>query len=58
MPMISTGSGAIDVMSKLLQDRVLMLNGQVNDEMANVLVAQILFLANQDSLADRPGDQL
>eukprot|EP00913_Durusdinium_trenchii_P002980 g2760.t1 len=35
MPMISTGSGAIDVMSKLLQDRVLMLNGQVNDEMAN-----------------------
>ncbi|CAK9012975.1 ATP-dependent Clp protease proteolytic subunit (Endopeptidase Clp) [Durusdinium trenchii] len=52
MPMISTGSGAIDVMSKLLQDRVLMLNGQVNDEMANVLVAQILFLANQDAKKD------
>ena len=28
MPMVSTGTGAIDVMSKLLQDRVLMLNGQ------------------------------
>ena len=29
MPMVATGSGAIDVMSKLLQDRILMLNGQV-----------------------------
>ncbi len=27
--MVATGSGAIDVMSKLLQDRILMLNGQV-----------------------------
>lgn len=52
MPMVATGSGAIDVMSKLLQDRILMLNGQVNDEMANVLVAQILYLANQDSEKD------
>ncbi|CAJ1436861.1 unnamed protein product [Effrenium voratum] len=52
MPMISTGSGAIDVMSKLLQDRILMMNGQVNDEMANVLVAQILYLANQDPEKD------
>ena len=31
MPMVSTGTGAIDVMSKLLQDRILMLNGQVPD---------------------------
>jgi len=52
MPMISTGSGSIDVMSRLLQDRVLMLNGGVNDEMANVLVAQLLYLANQDSDKD------
>ena len=28
MPRVATGSGAIDVMSKLLQDRILMLNGQ------------------------------
>eukprot|EP00933_Yihiella_yeosuensis_P018596 TRINITY_DN15204_c2_g4_i1.p1 TRINITY_DN15204_c2_g4~~TRINITY_DN15204_c2_g4_i1.p1 ORF type:complete len:315 (-),score=70.91 TRINITY_DN15204_c2_g4_i1:123-1067(-) len=52
MPMISTGSSPIDVMSRLLQDRVLFLNGQVNDEMANVLVAQILYLANQDAEKD------
>merc|ERR1719158_1304619 len=50
--MIDTGSGTIDVMSRLLQDRVLILGGQVNDEMANVLIAQMLYLANQDSEKD------
>merc|ERR1719376_1264054 len=50
--MISTSSGNIDVMSRLLQDRVLILGGQVNDEMANVLIAQMLYLANQDSEKD------
>merc|ERR1712216_657076 len=49
MPMIDTGKGSIDVMSKLLQDRVLILSGQVNDEMTNVLIAQMLYLANKDS---------
>ncbi|CAK0876539.1 unnamed protein product [Prorocentrum cordatum] len=47
--MISTGKGEIDVMSRLLQDRILILGGQVNDEMANVLIAQMLYLANKDS---------
>merc|ERR1712151_447995 len=50
--MIATGSGSIDVMSRLLQDRVLILGGQVNDEMANVLIAQMLYLANKDSTND------
>lgn len=52
MPMIDTGSGTIDVMSRLLQDRILILGGQVNDEMANLLIAQMLYLANQDSEKD------
>lgn len=39
-------------MSQLLKDRILILSGQVNDEMANVLIAQMLFLANQDSEKD------
>lgn len=52
MPMISTSQGNIDVMSQLLKDRILILSGQVNDEMANVLIAQMLFLANQDSEKD------
>merc|ERR1719263_2778807 len=50
--MISTGTGSIDVMSRLLQDRILILSGQVNDEMANVLIAQMLYLANEDSQKD------
>jgi len=52
MPMISTAKGNIDVMSRLLQDRILILSGQVNDEMANVLIAQMLYLANQDGEKD------
>lgn len=52
MPMISTGTGTIDVMSRLLQDRILILSGPVNDEQANVLIAQMLYLANQDSTKD------
>jgi ATP-dependent Clp protease protease subunit len=52
MPMISTAKGNIDVMSRLLQDRILILSGPVNDEMANVLIAQMLYLANQDAEKD------
>lgn len=52
MPMISTSTGQIDVMSRLLQDRILILGGQVNDEMANVLIAQMLYLGNQDKERD------
>jgi len=52
MPLIDTGSGTIDVMSKLLQDRILILGGQVNDEMANVLIAQMLYLASEDKEKD------
>lgn len=49
MPMIDTGNGKqIDVMSKLLEDRVIMCSGPVNDETAQVLVAQMLYLAKAD----------
>lgn len=50
MPMIDTGSGEkLDVMSKLLQDRIIILGGEVKDEMAQVLVAQMLYLANESN---------
>lgn len=53
MPMVDTGSGEkIDVMSKLLQDRIIILGGEVKDEMAQVLVAQMLYLANTDPNQD------
>lgn len=40
--------GQLDVVSRLLKDRILLLGTDVNDEVANVLVAQLLFLANED----------
>ncbi len=41
-----------DIYSRLLKDRIIFLGGSVNDDAANVIVAQILFLANEDSSAD------
>jgi len=49
MPVIDMGDGKqMDVISRLLQDRILLLGQQVDDEVANVLVAQLLYLANED----------
>merc|ERR1711968_220035 len=42
----------IDVVSRLLKDRILLLGSEVNDEVGNVLVAQMLYLANEDPEAD------
>ena len=52
MPMIDTGDGQMDVISRLLKDRILLLGQQVDDEVANVLVAQLLYLANEDPTKD------
>lgn len=47
-----SGDGQLDVISRLLRDRILLLGTDVNDEVANVLVAQLLYLANQDPERD------
>merc|ERR1719297_519045 len=52
MPVIDTGSGQMDVLSRLLKDRILLLGQGVDDEVANVLVAQLLYLANEDPEKD------
>lgn len=41
-----------DVYSRLLKDRIIFLGSQVNDEVANVLVAQMLHLQSEDPKAD------
>ncbi|GIW98988.1 MAG: ATP-dependent Clp protease proteolytic subunit 2 [Pirellulaceae bacterium] len=41
-----------DVYSRLLKDRIIFLGSQVNDEVANALVAQMLFLQSDDPKAD------
>ena len=50
----STGRGerAYDIYSRLLKDRIIFLGGQVDDESANVIIAQMLFLSNENSKAD------
>lgn len=48
LPTVDGKSGQLDVISRLLKDRILLLGTDVNDEVANVLVAQLLYLANED----------
>merc|ERR1719160_2105172 len=52
LPMVGTGDDKVDVISRLLRDRILLLGSQVDDEGANVLVAQLLYLANEDAGKD------
>jgi ATP-dependent Clp protease protease subunit len=44
----SKGERAYDIYSRLLKDRIVMLNGQVEDYSANLIVAQMLFLESED----------
>jgi ATP-dependent Clp protease protease subunit len=46
------GERAYDIYSRLLRDRVVFCTGTIDDEMANTIVAQMLFLSNEDSNAD------
>jgi len=46
------GERSYDIYSRLLTDRIVFLGGGVNDEVANLVVAQLLFLANEDPKAD------
>jgi ATP-dependent Clp protease, protease subunit len=43
---------AMDIYSRLLKDRVVFLGSQINDEVANAIVAQLLFLQSEDPKAD------
>ena len=44
----SRGERSWDIYSRLLKDRIVMLNGQVDDTSANIVVAQMLFLESQN----------
>ncbi|MDX1961518.1 MAG: ATP-dependent Clp endopeptidase proteolytic subunit ClpP [Pirellulales bacterium] len=43
---------AMDIYSRLLKDRIIFLGSQVNDESANIIVAQLLFLQSEDPRSD------
>lgn len=48
----SRGERSYDIFSRLLNDRIIMLSGQVDDNMASTIVAQLLFLESQDNDKD------
>ncbi|MEJ6400266.1 ATP-dependent Clp protease proteolytic subunit [Nicoliella lavandulae] len=48
----ANGERAYDIYSRLLKDRIIMLSGPIEDDMANSIIAQLLFLDAQDSDKD------
>ena len=56
VPIVIEKSGrverAYDIYSRLLKDRIVFLGGAVDDAAANLIVAQMLFLSNEDSKSD------
>ncbi len=52
VPMVVEDSGrgerAYDIYSRLLKDRIIFLGGEVEDHMANLIIAQLLFLESED----------
>ncbi len=56
VPIVIEKSGrterSYDIYSRLLKDRIVFLGGQVNDDTANLIIAQMLFLSNEDAESD------
>jgi ATP-dependent Clp protease protease subunit len=56
VPIVIEKSGrserAYDIYSRLLKDRIIFLGGSVDDATANLIIAQMLFLSNEDSKKD------
>jgi len=48
----SNGERAYDIYSRLLKDRIIFLGTEIDDEVANIVIAQLLFLESQDKTKD------
>lgn len=48
----NNGERSMDIYSKLLDDRIVMLSGEVNEHMTSIVTAQLLYLESQDSEKD------
>ena len=46
------GERAYDISSRLLRERIIFLGGPIDDQVANLVIAQLLFLANEDPKKD------
>ena len=49
---IANGERSYDIYSRLLEDRIIFLGGEINTEVANSVIAQMLFLEGKDSTKD------
>ncbi len=47
-----SGERSFDIYSRLLEDRVVFLSGEINDEVANLVVAQLIYLESKDPTKD------
>ena len=45
----TNGERAYDIYSRLLKDRIIILNGEINDTTANIVIAQLLFLDSENN---------
>ena len=48
----STGERSYDLFSRLLEDRIILLSGEINDSVANTIVAQLIYLEGKDPTKD------
>ena len=61
---VSNGERSYDIYSRLLEDRIIFLSGEINAEVANSVIAQMLFLEGKDNSKDiclyinSPGEKL
>lgn len=46
------GERSYDIFSRLLKDRIIFISGEINDDMANIIVGQLLFLQTEDPKSD------
>ena len=46
------GERAFDIYSRLLKDRIIILNGEINDDLASSIIAQLLFLESENDKED------
>ena len=46
------GERAYDIYSRLLEERILFIGGPITDELANIVIAELLYLENEDSEKD------
>jgi ATP-dependent Clp protease protease subunit len=46
------GERSYDIYSRLLRDRIVFIGGQIDDDMANLVIAQLLFLSNENPDAE------